>query len=53
VISPQFGQENFVASCPGEIIRLQLVHVGIFNAVFVVSFVDAIVKSPFKDELEG
>jgi hypothetical protein len=53
VISPQFGQGNFVASCPGAIILLQLVHVGIFKAVRAVSFVDAIVNSPLKDELEG
>jgi hypothetical protein len=50
VISPQFGQENFVASWPGEIIRLQLVHTGIFNAALVDSFADANVNSPLIDE---
>jgi hypothetical protein len=53
VISPQFGQENFVASWPGEIILLQLVHTGIFNVALVASFADANVNSPLKDELEG
>jgi hypothetical protein len=53
VISPQFGQGNFVASCPGEIILLQLVHVGMFKAALVVSFVDVIFYSPSKDKLEG
>jgi hypothetical protein len=53
VISPQLGQENFVASWPGEIIRLQLVHTGMFNVALVVSFADANVNSPLKDELEG
>ena len=31
-----------MASCPGEIILLQLVHVGMFKAALVVSFVDVI-----------
>lgn len=33
-ISPQLGHENFVASSPGGMIRLQEVHVGIEIAGF-------------------
>ena len=53
MISPQFGQENFVASWPGEIIRLQLVHTGIFNAALGDAFPDANVNSPLIDDFEG
>jgi len=38
VISPQFGQENLVASWLGAIMWLQLVHVGMFIPVSVVPF---------------
>ena len=42
-----------MASWPGEIIRLQLVHTGMFKAALVVSFAEVNVNSPSKDELEG
>jgi len=53
MISPQFGQENLVASWPGEIILLQLVHTGIFNAALAFSFSDDNISSPLKDEPKG
>jgi len=53
VISPQFGQGNLVASWPGEIMRLQLVHVGMFIPVSAVPFAAICYSFSFMDKFEG
>ena len=50
VISPQFGQLNFVAFEPGGIVRLQLVQIGVCRVVEMLSEV-LMVSLPFEGSL--
>jgi hypothetical protein len=50
VISPQFGQLNFVAFEPGGIVRLQLVQIGVCRVVAILSEV-LMVSFPFEGSL--
>jgi hypothetical protein len=53
VISPQFGQENLVASWPGAIMWLQLVHVGMLSPVSAVPFAAICYSFSFMNKLKG